>query len=169
LALIQSKKLRELKHAKIGSEFVSIRAAMQYIATCTRPDLGAPCQLLASRVGDNAPHSVYKTMNKLVYIARETAQDGLRFVPLDLETVRVLFSDATFSIQPSTSHSLDSSIASLTPTIMRISYTTEVLNANVSHGRSWPRSYTDSYWDLIMWYSGIPAREKREHDEVTRL
>jgi hypothetical protein len=98
LALTQSKKLQELKHAKIGGELVSIRAAMRYIATCTRPDLAAPCQLLASRVGDNAPHSVYTAMNKLVSIARETVQDGLRFVPLDLETVRVvLFSDASFS------------------------------------------------------------------------
>jgi hypothetical protein len=74
---------------------------MQYISTCTRPDLSAPCQLLASKVR-NADISVYKAINALVGIGHDTgiaaAKEGLRFVKLDESTLCiVVMCDASFA------------------------------------------------------------------------
>jgi hypothetical protein len=65
----------------------------------TRPDLSAPCQLLASAVAKEHPdEATYKSLNKLVDIAHNTASDRLTFVPLNPETLRVvLHTDTSFA------------------------------------------------------------------------
>jgi hypothetical protein len=94
----QPRKLRGLETATTQNQLTSVRAAMQYVATTTRPDLAAPCQLLASRVGVHADAASYKSMNGLVEIGADSADDGLRFVPLDLSSMRVVvFADASFA------------------------------------------------------------------------
>jgi hypothetical protein len=94
----QTSKLRSLKKANTQDELISVRAAMQYIATTSRPDLAASCQLLASRMGLHADSASYKQMNALVEIGIDSASEGLRFVPLDLESLRVVvFADASFA------------------------------------------------------------------------
>jgi hypothetical protein len=94
----QQPKLRALETAASLEQLVSVRAAMQYFATSTRPDLAAPCQLLASRIGFHADVSIYTAMNRLVETANASASNGLTFVPLDLTKVRVVvFTDASFA------------------------------------------------------------------------
>jgi hypothetical protein len=95
--LAQTDKVSNLQIAEREDDLISSRAAMQYISTCTRPDLSAPCQLLASKVR-NADISVYKAMNALVGIGHDTAKEGLRFVKLDESTLRiVVMCDASFA------------------------------------------------------------------------
>jgi hypothetical protein len=95
--LYQAKQVAH-KEAIVDDDIVSVRAAMQYIATSYRPDIAAPCQLLALRVGRGAYRSTYKAVKKLVQICHDTANQGLEFVRLDLETVRiVVLCDASFA------------------------------------------------------------------------
>jgi hypothetical protein len=76
-----------MSHASCRDELVSARAAIQYVGGSTRPDISAPCQLLASAVAKEYPdEATYKALNKLVTIADNTASHRLTFVPLDLET-----------------------------------------------------------------------------------
>jgi hypothetical protein len=96
--LTQEEKLVALKQSKVDDQLVSTRAAMQYIATCTRPDIAAACQLQASKVGKGASTQTYKDVNSLVDVCHRTAKDGLKFVRLNLETLRVVvFCDASFA------------------------------------------------------------------------
>lgn len=96
--MTQREKLLDLKEARTDDELVSVRSSMQYIATCTRPDIAASCQLQASKVGPGASVQTYRDVNKLVITCRRTAEDGLRFVNLDLDTLRVVvFCDASFA------------------------------------------------------------------------
>jgi hypothetical protein len=44
----QSNKLADMHEARTNEEYISVRAKGAYIATCTRPDLAAPFQLLIS-------------------------------------------------------------------------------------------------------------------------
>jgi hypothetical protein len=86
--------------ASCRDELASMPAAIQYVGGCDRPALSAPCQLLASAVAKEDPdEAAYKALNKLVDIAHNTASDRLTFVPLDLETVRVvLHTDASLQM-----------------------------------------------------------------------
>jgi hypothetical protein len=94
----QAAKLRNLSEASTDCELVSVRAAMQYIATSTRPDLAAPCQLLASKVGVHPDSATYRAVNRLVRICHETADDGLNFTNVDMGSCRiVVFTDASFA------------------------------------------------------------------------
>jgi hypothetical protein len=96
--LQQKRKLQSVREARLDEELVSTRAAIQYIATCVRPDLCAPCQLLSSQVGTAPDKNVYKKLNKLVDVCHCSVADGLTFVPLDLDSVRVaVFTDASFA------------------------------------------------------------------------
>jgi hypothetical protein len=58
-----------LKSVETQNDLVSVRTAMQYIATTCRPDLAAACQLLASRISMHADSNSCKIMNRLVIIA----------------------------------------------------------------------------------------------------
>jgi hypothetical protein len=54
-SLSQETKLSTMSHASCRDELVSTRAAIQYVGGSTRPDLSAPCQLLASAVAKEHP------------------------------------------------------------------------------------------------------------------
>jgi len=93
----KSKKLRKIISPKTQDEFVNARAQAKYIGCCTRPDLCAVVQLLATSVPNPSP-SDYKTMQKIVARCHDIADVGLRFVPLDVETLRIsMFTDASFA------------------------------------------------------------------------
>lgn len=96
-SLHQSTKLGKLKNQACHEDMVSTRALIQYIASCTRPDLCAEAQLLSSAVS-NPDAGTYKKMEKLVSRCRNTSQAGLRYVNLDKESQRLLlFTDASFA------------------------------------------------------------------------
>jgi hypothetical protein len=98
-SLSQETKLSTMSPESCRDELVSTRAGIQYVGGSTRPDLSARCQLLASAVAKEHPdEATYKPLNKLVDIAHNTASDRLTFVPLDLETLRVvLHTNASFA------------------------------------------------------------------------
>ena len=104
--LTQSNKTQVVKHSCKPSEFFSERAKIQYIANCTRPDLCAASQLLAipeSKLTD----AHYKKMKHLVERCKSTAKTGLKYVPLDDSSLRImLFTDASFA----NTHNLKSQI-----------------------------------------------------------
>jgi hypothetical protein len=54
-SLSQETKLSTMGHARCRDELVSTCAAIQYVGGSTRPDLSAPCQLLASAVAKEHP------------------------------------------------------------------------------------------------------------------
>jgi len=93
----QEEKLRNLKKPDTRQELISARAQIQYIGSCTRPDLCAPVQLMASAV--NKPTlNTFKEMNKIVEWCHETCDVPLQYVPLDRKSVRLtLFTDASFA------------------------------------------------------------------------
>jgi hypothetical protein len=90
--------LQSVREARLDDELVSTRAEIQYIDTCVRPDFCDPCQLLSSQVGTEPDKHVYKKLKKLVDVCHCSVADGLTFVPLDLDSVRVaVFTDASFA------------------------------------------------------------------------
>ena len=92
----QADKLRNLKIPINHDELTSTRAQIQYIASCTRPDLSSPVQLMAAELNDDLPQT-YKKLKKLVKWCHDTCDIGLQYVPLDADTLRlVLFTDAAF-------------------------------------------------------------------------
>ena len=95
--LRQMDKLRKVAKPKNPEEMVSLRALLQYIGCCTRPDLCASVQLLASQVTD-PDNSTYSAMEKIVERCHDTTDMGLRFVPMEKKSLRLaLFSDASFA------------------------------------------------------------------------
>ena len=95
--LTQSDKIRSLKHPESQQDFVSVREKAQYIGCCTRPDICAVVQLLASSTV-NPLQSDYKILKKVVARCHETADVGLRYKPLDTQSTRlVLFTYASFA------------------------------------------------------------------------
>ena len=93
----QSVKLRKLQTPTSQKDLVSGRALLQYIASCTRPDLCALTQLLSTEVS-NPDADTYKKMDKLVRRCQNTSQVGLKFVNLDKESLRLqLVTDASFA------------------------------------------------------------------------
>lgn len=95
--LHQSDKLRQLEIPENDEDMGTVRAQIQYIATCTRPDLCSPSQMLAAAV-NNPDRTVCRKLTKLVRWAKDTADVGLQYQNLDLETLRImLFTDASFA------------------------------------------------------------------------
>jgi len=93
----QDDKLRNLKVPETPEELVSTRAQIQYIGSCTRPDLCAPVQLMASAV-TNPEQRTFLEMKKIVDWCHETCNVPLKYVPLDYDTIRLaLFTDASFA------------------------------------------------------------------------
>lgn len=93
----QSAKLRKLRIPTSPKDLVSIRAIMQYISSCNRPDLCAEAQLLSNAV--SCPdEEVYERIEVLVRRCRDTNQVGLNYVELDKECLKLLlFTDASFA------------------------------------------------------------------------
>ena len=87
--LNQSDKLRGMNIPTTKEDFISVRAQAQYIRCCTRPDLCASVQLLAAMTDDQSENDI-KTMAKIVKQCHDTAEIGLNFVPLDVETLRLV-------------------------------------------------------------------------------
>lgn len=97
ISIEQQEKLAALRQPKTPDQLVSTRAAMQYVGTCTRPDLSAPTQMLASLV-DTPTASTYRTMSDLVCVGHSTSAEALHFVPLDEDSLRVVVvTDAAFA------------------------------------------------------------------------
>jgi hypothetical protein len=113
----QTKKLRELQKAVAHS----VRAAVQYVATTTRPDLPASCQLLANRVGVHADKGTYTQMNTLIELGNHSATEGLRYTQLDLSSIRIaVFPMRSSQMLINTSHNSVSWCAWLIVTIVQI-------------------------------------------------
>lgn len=95
--ITQSEKLRKLDTVDTAKSFSSVRAQMQYVGCCTRPDICAEVQLLAS--GNQDPtKSEMKRLNKMVNRCIETSSTGLNYEFLDINSVRLaLFTDASFA------------------------------------------------------------------------
>jgi hypothetical protein len=70
---------------------------LTYIATCTRPDLCAPLQLLAGKIR-NPKSEDFAQLRKIVRRIEETSQEGLNFRPLNVHSLQIgVFSDAAFA------------------------------------------------------------------------
>lgn len=95
----QESKLKNLQDPSTATALISIRAAIQYIAGCTRPDLCSCVQLLSSAETEPTPSAkTYKELRNIVNRAKQTSTMGLKFVPLDLGTLSMfLFTDASFA------------------------------------------------------------------------
>ena len=90
----QKKKIKDLSEAPSDEDLITIPAKIQYIASCTRPDMCSPSQLLASKVLNPTP-SVYKDVSRLVNWLKTTCDHGLKYTELDMTTLRLmLFTDA---------------------------------------------------------------------------
>ena len=95
--MTQQNKLSALRQPTAPKELVSVRAALQYIAGFTRPDLCSPTQLLSKEVSEPTPE-VYNELNTIIDRAQETSDVGLNFVALDPNSLSmVLFTDASFA------------------------------------------------------------------------
>lgn len=90
-------KLEKISVFKVElSSFISQRTRGAYIASVCRPDLTfgfAVCSLVTN------PDKIAATrLNKFIDIAKSTPEQGLSFVPLDADSVRlVVFADASFA------------------------------------------------------------------------
>jgi len=94
--LTQRSKLKELKVPHLEKDAVSTRAKIQYIATCSRPDLASATQLLTSAVSE-PDSTAMKKLKEIVAHCQKTSAEGLNFVKLDKDTLKiVLFTDASF-------------------------------------------------------------------------
>ena len=92
----QPGKLSALKEATSTKEAISIRAAIQYIAGCMRPDLASATKLLSTSVA-NPDAETLKKLNEIVRRAKSTASMGLKYCKLNPDTVeQYLFTDASF-------------------------------------------------------------------------
>ena len=78
-------------------ELVSTRAQAQYIGCCTRPDICSGVQMLASSMA-NPNLNTFNQMKEIVNRCHSTADVGLKFIPMDKESLRLaLFTDASFA------------------------------------------------------------------------
>ena len=70
---------------------------MQYIGVNVRPDVCAPVQLIAPGNKPTSPEE-YKSLQKTTKYLQKTKEQGLNYLPLDLESIRiVLLTDASFA------------------------------------------------------------------------
>ena len=96
-AIDQRVKLLEIKEPNTTQELISTRAKLQYIASCVRPDLAAPVQMLAGET-ITPTEETFKKMRSIIRWAHDTAEVQLKYVPLDMDSLRLLlFTDASFS------------------------------------------------------------------------
>ena len=87
---------KDWKVPKTPEQCVGTRAAVQWIAGNTRPDLSGPTQLQAAAVL-KPDADAYREMEKMIRVVYDTANDGLSFVPLDLHKLLViLHTDSSF-------------------------------------------------------------------------
>ena len=104
--LTQREKMEKLQEPETSDEAVSTRAQIQYIAASTRPDLASPSHLLASEV-NNPTRTTYRRLKQIVNYCHDTKKIGLRFVSLDVSSLRiVLFTDSSFANGPDLSSQL---------------------------------------------------------------
>ena len=97
ISMDQSAKLENMKTPENRDDLVSARAQIQYFASCTRPDLCTAVQLMASEVSQPKP-STFKKMKDIIKRCHETKDVGLKFVPQDINSLRLaLFTDASFA------------------------------------------------------------------------
>lgn len=93
----QSEKLRGLSKAINEDTFTRTRAKIQYIGSCTRPDVSSRSQLLSSTLTAHFPQRL-KQLNKLIEWCHETCEFEMQYVPLQKDTLRLLlFTDASFA------------------------------------------------------------------------
>lgn len=92
LYLQQEEELSNLMRPTTPELASSIRAKIQYIGSVCRPDLCGPSQILTGKV-DFIPE-----LEDLVQYCTKSSGIGLKFVPLDMNSVKlILFTDADFA------------------------------------------------------------------------
>lgn len=95
--ITQTDKIQSIKEVTTPEEFKSTRAALQYIGTCSRPDICAAVQLLACNA-DNPSQEDIKALNKVIRWCKETASVGISSIPLDMASLSLgLYTDASFA------------------------------------------------------------------------
>lgn len=97
ITLTQEAKIQKLNIPTDEKAFISHRALAQYIGVSVRPDVCAPVQLVAP---GNQPITKpeYSQLTRSIKFLKSTARTGLKFVPLDIDTMRVvIMSDASFA------------------------------------------------------------------------
>ncbi len=103
--LTQSDKL-ENPNPSTPESLVALRAKLQYVAGCVRPDLAGPVQLLAFDVREPTSDT-YRLMTEINEYGCSTKTLGLRFVELNTSSLHlVTFTDAAFANAPGKSSQL---------------------------------------------------------------
>jgi hypothetical protein len=93
----QRDRLDKIRRPETDKDLISVRAAFQHIAGCTRPDIASCVQLLSSAVASPTKQT-YKEMAQILNWLEQTDDLQLKFVPLDMQTLRiVVFIDASFA------------------------------------------------------------------------
>lgn len=92
----QSPKLKtEIPTTK--DKMVSVRAKFQYIGNCTRPDISGVVQMMAKEVR-TPTNDTFKCMKHIAEYCNQSSGEGLTFVKLDRNSLRLLlFTDAAFA------------------------------------------------------------------------
>jgi ribonuclease HI len=94
---MKQEQVYRLEQVATADAFITARARGSYVATCTRPDLAAPYQLLAGKVRDPDSED-FRQLNKVIARTLATRDVGLSFVPLNAEEVAIsVFADAAFA------------------------------------------------------------------------
>lgn len=95
--IYQSDKIEKLEEEGTQNHFTIQCSMAQYIGLNFRPDIWAPVQLVAP--GKRLKTELdYKSLNKTTRFLKTTKNQGLNFVPLNLETTRlVLTTDTSFA------------------------------------------------------------------------
>ena len=96
----QREKICDVKEPTDEEALISARAKLQYIASCTRPDISAAVQILASDV-NNPFAATYLSMKNIIRWCHDTSEVKLHFIPLQRHSLRLLlFTDASFACTP---------------------------------------------------------------------
>ena len=100
-AMDQRSKILELQEPHTVEAAVSVCASLQYTASCVRPDLVAPSQLLAGEVLNPTPDK-FKKLRSIVRWVHDTSEVLLKFVTLHDPSLRLfLLTDASFAVTSS--------------------------------------------------------------------
>ena len=79
------------------TNLVSLRAKLQYLAGVTRPDIAGMIHLMAKQVKEPTKE-VYKSMSDVIHYCQKTKTQGLKYVRLDPNSLRlILFTDSSFA------------------------------------------------------------------------
>lgn len=93
----QEDKIEGIKLPAMPHELDRLRALAQYAGENTRQDVCAAIQLMAPGNSPSTP-AEFKTFEKTVQFLQDTKGQCLRFIPLDLQTIRlVLITDSVFA------------------------------------------------------------------------